>query len=162
MHSDSFSIKTIHTRGAVALAVFATWCWIAAYNWDGSVGEVSVSPLHWRLFIFGYLVAVFLHASIWALAPRWRSMSKRPMWAMVIVTSLLVGLAVGTTDWSGWTISRWWQFWWTCPLLVASICLIGQIHQAQSSNAEPSQGDAGRSNLTAHGQHTSRTSLSHR
>ncbi len=162
MHSDNVSIKTIHIRGAVAFAVFATWCWIVADNWDGSIGEVSVSLLHWRLFIVGYLATVFLHVSIWTLAPRWRLMSERPMWAMVIVTSLLVGLAVGTTDWAAWTISRWWQFWWTIPLLVASICLIRQIHQAQSSNAEPPQGDDGRTNPTARGQRISRASFSHR
>lgn len=149
VHGEELSIKHTHARGIVAFAVFSTFCWMAILNWDGSMGEVSASLLHWRLFVISCLFSVFVHLMFWVLAPSWRSMGDRPIWIMVVVTSLLLGLAVGTTDWEAWTISGWWQFWWTAPLVAASIGLIKRIHQSTSSNADLPGGDDGRTRSTS-------------
>ena len=137
MRQSELLIKDLGTRFVVATAAVAFLILMVWTNWNGAVGHVSVSIVHWRIFSVAIIGFASIHFFIWSLAPRWRTMGKWPVWTMVISLAVIVGLAIGTTDWEGWTMSRWWQFWWTVAMSMGAFGQISRILKSQSSSAEP-------------------------
>ena len=130
-------IRDLPTRFVIALAMSAFMVWVVSTNWNGDVGHVSVSLAHWRLFSTAIVAFACIHFSIWALAPRWQTLGSWPIWTTVVALAVVVGLAIGTTDWQGWTMSRWWQFWWTGAMAMGAVSQISGIVTAQSPKARP-------------------------
>ncbi len=131
--------KNLPARFAIGAALSAFLAWIILMNWSGAVGHVSVSIVHWRIFSLSVMVFALVHVSVWALEPRWHELGSWPVWTSVVSFSVVFGLAIGTTDWQAWTISRWWQFWWTGGLAMGAAGQIPRIIAAQShQNRSPS------------------------
>lgn len=88
---------------------------LVAGTWDrtGATGDVPM-----RIFLVGWAVAAVVILSGFAFAgPRHRP-ALLPAVQHVAV-GFVVGLAVGTTDWTALRLAGWWQLWWTVPLLLA-------------------------------------------
>lgn len=113
----------------VIIAVSVPWI-----GWDDAGASTSV--LHYRLFLLvsalvGAVIAVTL-----ALAP-WRGKVRpRLIAAHLLIMGLYLGVAIATTDWSAWPMRRWWQGWWTLPLVTAQIQWILRLSRYGSTGPD--------------------------
>jgi hypothetical protein len=74
-----------------------------------------------RIFLVGWAVAaVIVSAGVVF------SLSVLPLAVLYVTMGLVIGLAIGTTDWTDLHLAGWWQMWWTVPLILvyASLLLI--------------------------------------
>lgn len=115
----------------VAFAV-ATILVISAWNDTGAAtGEIPM-----RIFLVGWAVAAVVIAAGSPLAGltsrRGRPVpgSVLPLDAQHVAVGLVIGLAVGTTDWTALRLAGWWQLWWTVPLLLAYTVLLGTLRRS--------------------------------
>ncbi|AHY45605.1 Hypothetical Protein RradSPS_0322 [Rubrobacter radiotolerans] len=94
---------------------------------------MATGRVQMRLFLAGWgLTAVLLAAGfLFGGFGRQRSGSRPALPSGVYswATGVVVGLAVGTTDWSAPSFVGWWQFWWTVPLLAAYLGLSGALRR---------------------------------
>lgn len=89
---------------------------LVAGTWDRTGAATGDVPM--RIFLVGWAVAAVVILSGFAFAgPRHRP-ALLPAVQHVAV-GFVVGLAVGTTDWTALRLAGWWQLWWTVPLLLA-------------------------------------------
>lgn len=102
---------------AVAVAIIMV---VGTWNDTGAAtGELSM-----RIFLVGWMVSAVIILSGFSLAPRvshrGRSSSLLALLSVVchVAVGVVVGLAVGTTDWTELQFAGWWQLWWTVPLLL--------------------------------------------
>jgi hypothetical protein len=120
MHStdSNLLLPRIPTRTAVTLMLLA---FLAFFVWDArdAGAERSTSLLHWHLFLTSFAVAAVAQVILWTVRPHWGAMSIWPIAVSVCFTGICVGMAVGTTNWTEWALSEWWQGWWT-PVMVAT------------------------------------------
>lgn len=97
-----------------ALAVAAVAIALVTGTWDDTAtGE---APMH--IFFVGWTVAALVISVGFALA----GLARRPVLPPAVqhvAVGLVVGLAIGTTDWADLRLAGWWQLWWTVPLLLA-------------------------------------------
>ena len=102
---------------ALAASVVAVLLVATVWNDDGAAtDEVSM-----RIFLVGWAVAAVI-VSIRAVFSR----SVLPLVVLHVTMGLVIGLAIGTTDWTDPHLAGWWQMWWTVPLILvyASLLLI--------------------------------------
>jgi hypothetical protein len=55
--------------------------------------------------------------------------------AQHVAMGLVLGLAIGTTDWTSLRLIGWWQLWWTVPLLLAYIGFIGTLWRSSRASS---------------------------
>lgn len=119
----------------VALAIALV---IVAWNDTGAAtGEVPM-----RVFLVGFAIAASV---IWVgssfagpqSSRHGRSVSRSvvPPSVQHLVMGIVIGLAVGTTDWTSLQLAGWWQFWWTAPLLLAYVSLL--VIRRRASGSRP-------------------------
>lgn len=56
--------------------------------------------------------------------------SNLPMTLQHLAMGMVLGLAVGTTDWTNLSLVGWWQLWWTVALLLLYIAFLAQLRKA--------------------------------
>lgn len=108
-------------RSSGALAVIAVAIALVVGIWDDTGAATGEIPM--RIFLVGWTVAVFIISAGFALAsfvPR----SVIPLAAQHLAVGFVIGLAVGTTDWTTLRLAGWWQLWWTVPLLLVYASLL--------------------------------------
>lgn len=111
-------LKLLAVLAAIAVAmtmVFLAW---------GDTGAAT-SAVHMRIFFVGWALAALVISTGFL----FRGLASRPGWsesrsALLLVVQhvamgFVVGLAVGTTDWTALRPAGWWQLWWTVPLLLS-------------------------------------------
>lgn len=114
-------LRILPAGAAVAVAII-----LVALAWDG-VGAAA-DETSWRIFLVGWAGAVAMMAAGFAvtlLSPR----SALPLAALHVVIGLVVGLAIGTTDWTALSLGGWWQLWWTVPLLLFHVGFFATIRR---------------------------------
>lgn len=88
-------------------------------HWNDTGASTSV--FHTRLFLLGAALVFAIVAATLALVPWWEQVRAWLIASHLLIMGLYLGLAVATTDWSIWSLSGWWQGWWTPVFLVAQI-----------------------------------------
>jgi len=90
--------------------------------WDGTGAATGLVQM--RIFLVGWAIAavVVLSGLLFAgsMSPT-RQRSLRPVSTLAVqhlAVGVVVGLAIGTTDWATLRLAGWWQLWWMVPLLL--------------------------------------------
>lgn len=110
-------------RPLVVLAAIAVAITLVVWAWDGTGAATGEVPM--RIFFVGWAVAAvaisagFLFADLAARHGQPVSRSVPPLTVQHLVMGFVIGLAVGTTDWTSLRLAGWWQLWWTVPLLLS-------------------------------------------
>lgn len=99
-------------RSLLALLAVAVAVILVVLAWDG-IGAAT-DETHWRIFLVGWVGAVAVMAAVIFLPH-----SALPLAVQHVVIGIVVGLAIGTTDWTDLSMDGWWQLWWTVPLLLS-------------------------------------------
>lgn len=104
-------------------------------NWN-NVGAAT-SLIHLRIFLFGWTAtAVVFALTLSGLLSRpARSETRWVVVGNVLLTGLVTGLAVGTTDWGAFTLGSWWQLWLTVPLVAGQVLVI--LRRLPAAHREP-------------------------
>lgn len=102
-------------RPLLALVAVAVALILAIPAWDG-IGAATDETSR-RIFLVGWVVAVAVVAAGIASVPL-LSRYALPLTVQHVVIGIVVGLAIGTTDWATLHFAGWWQLWWTVPLLL--------------------------------------------
>ncbi len=111
----SNSFKAV-LRPLVALAAIIVVVALVVGTWNDTVAATGEVPM--RIFLVGWAVAAVVVLSGFAFAgPRHRPVLLPAV--QHVAVGFVVGLAVGTTDWTALRLAGWWQMWWTVPLLLA-------------------------------------------
>ena len=108
---------------AAAVAVMA----LVAGTWNETGAATGQVPM--RIFLVGWAVAAVVILLGFAFAGLMRRPVLLPAVQHVAV-GLVVGLVVGTTDWTALHLSGWWQLWWTVPLLLAYAGLLVTLRRS--------------------------------
>ena len=91
-------------------------------TWDDArAARASASVLHLRMFLMGVALVWAVGAVTLALVPWWKQARTWLIAAHLLIIGVYIGLAIATTNWTGLTMSGWWQFWWTFPLVGGQI-----------------------------------------
>ena len=106
-------------RYAVVLLLVVIGAVVLWTGWDDA--SASRSILHHRMFLIGSALVWAVVAVTLALVPWWDETRAWLIAAHLVIMGLYIGLAIATTDWADWTLRRWWQWWWTYPLMAAQI-----------------------------------------
>jgi len=128
--TSNFLGASLRPLVAIVAAVAATV--LVAGNWDKTGAATGEVPM--RIFLVGWAVAAVVILSGFAFA----SLMHRPVLLLTVqnvAVGFVVGLAVGTTDWTALRLTGWWQLWWTVPLLLAYAGLLVTLRR--SSRARP-------------------------
>ena len=91
---------------------------LVAGAWDETGVATGQGPM--RIFLVGWAVAAVVILSGFAFAGP--GPMRRPVLLPAVqhvAAGFVVGLAVGTTDWTALRLAGWWQLWWTVPLVLA-------------------------------------------
>lgn len=105
--------------GVLAATVIAIA--LVAGTWDDTGAATGEIPM--RVFLVGWTVAVIIISAGFALSSP-LSRSVVPMVVQHVTVGIVIGLAVGTTDWTTLRLAGWWQLWWTVPLLLVYASLL--------------------------------------
>lgn len=107
--------------GILALTVATS---LVALAWNSTGAATGLVQM--RIFLVGWAVAAVMTVAAGLLPAG--TISRRDgrgsgsLTAMELsyhlVVGCVVGLAIGTTDWSNLHIVGWWQMWWTVPLVL--------------------------------------------
>lgn len=109
-------------RFLFVVAAFAVAAVLVAGAWDDAGAATGKLPM--RIFLVGWAMSAGVISTGFAFAgllPRHGrpvSRSILPLAVLHVAVGLVVGLAVGTTDWTTLRLVGWWQLWWTIPLLL--------------------------------------------
>lgn len=127
-------------RPLVVLAAITVAITLVVGAWDGgtaaATGEVPM-----RIFLVGWAVAAvvisigFLFAGFVSRSGQPVAHSVLPLAVQHVVMGFVIGLAIGTTDWTVLRFAGWWQLWWTVPLLLSYAGLL--ITLRRSSRTRP-------------------------
>lgn len=102
---------------AVAVAII-----MVVGTWNDTGAATGELPM--RIFLVGWMASAVVILSGFSLAPR---VSRRDQPSSLlaplsivchVAAGVLLGLAVGTTDWTDLQLAGWWQLWWTVPILL--------------------------------------------
>ena len=117
--SRSSSLRAI-LRPLVALAAAVVAIVLVAGTWDdtGVATGVATGQGPMRIFLVGWAVAAVIILSGFAFTGPMRRPVLLPA-VQHVAAGFVVGLAVGTTDWTALRLTGWWQLWWTVPLVLA-------------------------------------------
>lgn len=118
-------LRSLVDLAGIALAITLV---VLAWNDTGA----ATSDLAMRIFLVGFAAAAII---IWIQLPfpftfhlsrRGQSVHRSvlPLTVHHVTMGVVVGLAIGTTDWTDLRLTGWWQFWWTIPLLIAYSSLL--------------------------------------
>ena len=107
----------------LTLAAIAAAITLVVLAWDDTEAATGVVPM--RIFLIGWAVAAVV-ISVGSLFASLVSRREQPMSRLVlplvvqhVAMGFVIGLAVGTTDWTSLRLAGWWQLWWTVPLLLS-------------------------------------------
>lgn len=115
-------------RPLVVLAAIAIAITLVVLAWDDA--GAATGMIQMRIFLVGWAVAavVVLAGLLFAgpvSRPGDRVLRSVPSLAVQhVAVGVVIGLAVGTTDWATLRLAGWWQLWWTVPLLLAYASLL--------------------------------------
>lgn len=111
-------------RLSVALVAIIVTIALVVLAWAGT--GAATSAIQMRIFLVGWAVAavvIVLAGLLFAgpvSRPGRRVLRLMPSLAVQhVAVGVVIGLAVGTTDWTDLRLAGWWQLWWTVPLLLA-------------------------------------------
>lgn len=103
---------------------------LVAGIWDGTGMATGQVPM--RVFLIGWAVAAFVILSGFAFTGPIRRPVLVPA-VQHVAAGFVVGLAVGTTDWTALRLAGWWQLWWTVPLLLAYTGLLVALRRSSTT-----------------------------
>ncbi len=129
-------VRALGDLAGIALAIT-----LVVLAWDDTGAATGDVPM--RIFLVGFAVAAII---IWIQLPFpftfLVSRREQPVPRLTLPPAMhhvamgaVIGLAVGTTDWTTLRFAGWWQLWWTVPLLIAYSSLA--ITRQRSSRGEP-------------------------
>jgi hypothetical protein len=124
--SRSSSLRAI-LRPLVALAAAVVAIVLVAGTWDDTGVATGQGPM--RIFLVGWAVAAVIILSDFAFTGPMRRPVLLPA-VQHVAAGFVVGLAVGTTDWTALRLTGWWQLWWTVPLLLAYAGLLVTLRRS--------------------------------
>lgn len=121
-------------RPLVGLVVIAIAIVLVVGTWDDTQSATGELPM--RIFLVGWMVAAVIISTGFPLAtfisrrrqPGSRSMSLSIVYHVAV--GVVIGLAIGTTDWTVLRFAGWWQLWWTLPLLLLYASLLLTLRRA--------------------------------
>lgn len=116
--SSSFRdiLLSLATLAAIIVAIA-----LVVETWDDTGAATGEVPM--RIFLVGWAVAAVVISAGLAFT----GLVRRPVLPLAVqhvAVGLVIGLAVGTTDWTALRLAKWWQLWWTVPLLLAYASLL--------------------------------------
>ena len=117
--SLSFIERTPWARCAFVVLLLVIGTVLISMTWDDA--GASTSLLYHRIFLMGVALVWALCALTFALVPWWGQARTWLIAAHLLIMGLYVGLAIATTNWAGFPMRGWWQFWWAYPLLAGQI-----------------------------------------
>lgn len=115
-------------RLLASLAVIVVAIALVVLAWDDTGAATGDLPM--RIFLVGLAVGAVIISTGFSytnrvLRRRQTSLSMvLPMTVHHVVMGFVIGLAVGTTDWTDLRFAGWWQFGWTVPLLMVYVSLL--------------------------------------
>ncbi len=115
-------------RLLVVLAAIAVAVTLVVGAWDDTGAATGEVPM--RIFLVGWAVAAvvilagFPFAGLVSRRGQLVLRSVLPLAVQHAVMGFVIGLAVGTTDWTALSLAGWWQLWWTVPLLLVYTSLL--------------------------------------
>jgi hypothetical protein len=115
-------------RPVVAFAASLVSVILVATVWndDGAAtGQVSM-----RIFLVGWAVAAVI-VSAGVVFGR----SVLPLAVLHVTMGLVIGLAIGTTEWTDLHLAGWWQIWWTVPLILVYASLLVSLRRFTRSSS---------------------------
>lgn len=136
--SDRMSSFGAILRLLASLVVIAVAIALVVLAWNDSgaaTGDVSM-----RIFLVGLVVGAVIISTGFSFTNRvFRrgQATPRPVLPLAVhhvVMGFVIGLAVGTTDWTDLRFAGWWQFWWTIPLLLLYASLLIKLRRSVRSN----------------------------
>lgn len=111
----------------IALAACAVAVALVAMFWNDAAAATGEVPM--RIFLIGWAVAAIIVSAGFAFGR-----SVLPLAVLHVTMGLVIGLAVGTTDWTRLQLAGWWQMWWTFPLILIYVSLlIGRRRSTRAS-----------------------------
>jgi hypothetical protein len=119
-------------RPLIALAAIAVVIALVAGTWNDTGAATGEVPM--RIFLVGWAAAAIVisaGAAFAGLVPR----PVLPLAVHHVAVGLVIGLAIGTTDWTTLRLAGWWQLWWTVPLLLVYASLL--ISLRRSARTQP-------------------------
>lgn len=96
---------------------------LVATIWNDAPAATGEVPI--RLFLVGWAVAAFVVSAEFAFGR-----SVLPLAVLHVTMGLVIGLAVGTTDWTDLHLAGWWQMWWTFPLILVYVSLLISLRRS--------------------------------
>ena len=117
--SLSFIERTPWARYAFVVLLLVIGTVLISMTWDDA--SASTGVLQHRIFLIGVGLVWTVVAVTLALVPWWGQARTWLIAAHLLIMGLYVGLAIGTTNWTGLTMRGWWQFWWAYPLMAGQI-----------------------------------------
>ena len=119
-------------RPLVALAAIVVVIALVVGTWNDTVAATGEIPM--RIFLVGWAAAAVV-ISAGFVSVGLVSRPVLPLAVQHVAVGLVIGLAVGTTDWTTLHLAGWWQLWWTVPLLLVYAGLL--ITLRRSSRTRP-------------------------
>ena len=122
----------------VTLAAIAAIITLVVLAWGDTGAATGTVPM--RIFLVGWAVAaavVSVDSLFAGLVSRRGQPIPRPALPLVmqhVVMGFVIGLAVGTTDWTSLRLAGWWQLWWTVPLLLSYVGLLITIRRSSRTS----------------------------
>lgn len=110
-------------RPIVALAASVVAVVLAVTVWNG--GGTASGEVQMRIFLVGWAVAAVIFSARFAFAR-----TVLPPAMLHVAAGLVIGLAIGTTDWTDLRLAGWWQMWWTFPLLLVYVSLLVSLRRS--------------------------------
>ena len=115
-------------RHVVALAVSVVAVILVATVWNDDGATTDVVSM--RIFLVGWAVAAIV-----VLAGVVLSRSVLYLAVLHVTMGLVLGLAIGTTDWTDLHLAGWWQMWWTVPLILVYASLLVRVRRSTRSSS---------------------------
>lgn len=115
MSSFGVILRLLASLAAIAVAITLV---VSVWNDTGAAtGDVPM-----RIFLVGFSAGAVIISAGFPLTSsvfrRDRAASRPilPLAVYHVVMGVVIGLAIGTTDWTDLRFAGWWQLWWTVPL----------------------------------------------
>lgn len=124
-------------RLLVVLAAITIAITLVIGAWDDTGAATGEVPM--RIFLVGWAVAAVAILAGFPLAGfvsrRGQSVPRSvlPLAMQHAVMGVVIGLAVGTTDWTTLRLAGWWQMWWTVPLLLVYASLLINLRRSSET-----------------------------
>ena len=103
-------------RPVIALAAGVVAVILVATVWNDGGAATGEVPM--RIFLVGWAVAAVVVSAGFA-----SGRTVLPPAVLHVAVGLVIGLAINSTDWTDLHLARWWQMWWTVPLILVYLSL---------------------------------------